>query len=242
MPRDCVPFISVSSVPGSAPTADWRFVPFGIGTFLSRQCYVAGPPRERCVSVKEANDIPDGPSPKLDSVQGHSPTIPGCRDIASSMRYKSEATSCQESIIQSLHLPIYTTMLFKLSSVVLAAAALVSASPSLSKRGLASCTASVSGFNFPESDPLPSGSDVTAEWAVFISQLFSESTTPVSVPATTVTGPAGNIYTVTFKVGGPNVDDARSASIAEGWVGRTIFSVPPSAANMRWHIDAVTCA
>lgn len=92
-------------------------------------------------------------------------------------------------------------MIFNLASIVLAASALVGASPSLSKRGETSCVISVSGFPFPVTDPLPSGASVTAEWttcqcspilgvsidpetdlnASDIEQLFTESATPVRV-------------------------------------------------------------
>jgi hypothetical protein len=92
-------------------------------------------------------------------------------------------------------------MIFNLATIVLAASALVCASPSLSKRGETSCVISMSGFPFPVTDPLPSGASVTAEWTICqcslilgvfvdpttdlnasdIEQLFAESATPVRV-------------------------------------------------------------
>ncbi|TEB32482.1 hypothetical protein FA13DRAFT_1731696 [Coprinellus micaceus] len=132
-------------------------------------------------------------------------------------------------------------MIFNLATIVLAASALVCASPSLSKRGETSCVISMSGFPFPVTDPLPSGASVTAEWTIYIEQLFAESATPVRVSAATVDGPAGeNIYTISTTVGSPSVTDAEAATIVKGWAGRTVFGVPPS--NMRWQINAASCS
>ncbi|KAF6749852.1 hypothetical protein DFP72DRAFT_1173184 [Ephemerocybe angulata] len=136
----------------------------------------------------------------------------------------------------------------KFTAILLLAVAAVSSATPLAKRGDATCTFSVSGFNFPTTEPpVPATPSVAAEWKTFVGEMFSESAPPESVVVgeTTITGPAGstgNIYEVITTVGAPSVTDDEAKTIVTGWAPRTIFSEPGSGDNMRWHIDSVSCA
>lgn len=80
--------------------------------------------------------------------------------------YKSSMASRNVQYYTTCILSHTATMIFKVSTIVLAAAALVSASPTIAKRGEATCNINVTGFTFPRSDPppLPAGETLTTEW------------------------------------------------------------------------------
>lgn len=80
-------------------------------------------------------------------------------------RTRETSPTLTTSVLQSF-LPT-STMLFKVSAIALAAAALVSASPAaIAKRGEATCQINVTGFTFPRNapPPLPAGETLTTEW------------------------------------------------------------------------------
>ncbi|TEB32481.1 hypothetical protein FA13DRAFT_1731695 [Coprinellus micaceus] len=138
-------------------------------------------------------------------------------------------------------------MLLKVSTVVFAAATFVSASPTIAKRGEATCNINVTGFTFPRSDPppLPAGETLTTEWNYLTGRLFAESFpsgTTITVGNSTVEGPVlenGGTYHITQALGSAGVTDAEAADIVLGWAGKDV-SGPFS--GVLYHIDNTDCA
>ncbi|KAJ3550791.1 hypothetical protein NMY22_g217 [Coprinellus aureogranulatus] len=130
-------------------------------------------------------------------------------------------------------------MLFKLTTVALAAAALATASPAVLKRGLATCTLTVTPSGVPDTTEVP----LLTEWNYLIGRTFADSVpsgTIIDGTGNVVTGPnADGTYTIDTGIGSPAVTDAEATATVNGWEGRT-FTGPWS--GVTWHIDNVVCA
>ncbi|KAJ3539225.1 hypothetical protein NMY22_g4831 [Coprinellus aureogranulatus] len=125
-------------------------------------------------------------------------------------------------------------MIFKLSSFVLAASAMASASPVIVGRGAAACTLVVVPSGVPDTSSTP----LSTEWNYIIGRNFAEHVPPsddgwshVNPGQSVVTGPnSDGAYTVAETISADTVTDAEATAIITGWVGTT-FAGPWSGVN-----------